>query len=586
MNIDQYILIHKTTLENIFLKKKPISFIGTLLSVELALIVSLITTKDYVGVLGLHPEAVGSFVKILTYIIPICIVVYIVYLSVNKDNVLTLKDLENEIKKHSLTGPVENTIVFLFCSIDCGVIKFAVAKKEKWNNSYFFPYKKEKNPIEDISTYIENNRHTMLNDALKNNDFNIDIDTVVLYDLAFSSTKLNAEGIPRQFMFRFVQVFPRSPFFGKYMNEKILAHGYEFKGIDELLSDRATIKYNADVADRLQEHMKLIQSNLDEFNKIPSKIVWNIDKNCTSDCKICAYGSSRHEVVSLVERKQIVDSLRRVDVGSIDLATGNSPNMSDLREIINYIRNQLPSSSLSITTTANVIDELGVEFIKQKKIDVDITYDFVDKDQTKKNKFRPDGYSDDNYNVAKILVKNKIKVKVHVVIFEDTSDADVLAIRNKLHQLKIHDILLIRLMPVGKQTFGEYPQNLLDKSIYEKIIKAIRNNKAGIRFHCALQGIQGANGMAKYQCEMGINKLGISSTGDVFACPWAEHLCLSENPFKLGNILDEGTDMATLLINSENYLKLISRNCENQPHCKIFTSYSGDLFSKTDALYS
>ena len=586
MDIDQYILIHKTTLENVFLRKKPIEFIGILFSVELALIVSLITTKDYVSVFGLHAEAVGSFVKIVISVLPIIGLVYFLIIATKKDNILTLSALEKEIKKHSLTGPVENTIVFLFCKKDRGIVKFAVAKKEKWNNSYFFPYKKEKGPIEDLSNYIERNKNIIVNDALKNNGFAIDIDTIVLHDLAFSSTKLSAEGIPRQFMFRFVQVFPRSQFLRKYMEEKIFEYGYEFKGIEELLSDRATIKYNSDVADRLQEYMKLIQNNLDEFSKIPSKIVWNIDKNCTSNCKICAYGDGEHNVVTLPEKKQIVDSLRSVDVTSIDVATGNSPNINDLREIMAYIRNQLPGIDLSITTTANVINDLSVAFIKQKKINVDITYDVMDGDQEKKNKFRPDGYGDENYNVAKVLVKSKVKVKVHVVIFEDTSDADILTIRNKLHQLKIHDILLIRLMPVGKQAFKDYPQNLLDKSVYEKIIKAIRNNKDGIRFHCALQGIVGTNCIAKYQCELGINKLGISSTGDIFACPWAEHLCLSENPFKLGNILNEGTDMATLLINSENYLKLISRNSENQPHCKIFASYSGDMFSKTDALYS
>lgn len=84
---------------------------------------------------------------------------------------------------------------------------------------------------------------------------------------------------------------------------------------------------------------------------------------------------------------------------------------------------------------------------------------------------------------------------------------------------------------------------------------------------------------------MGCQKLGISMHGDLYSCPWAEHLQGEDNPFLIGNLLSAG-NIDDLILNNELYSSTNHNKTKNQPHCKIFSYvYGDDPYSKTDKIY-
>ena len=94
--------------------------------------------------------------------------------------------------------------------------------------------------------------------------------------------------------------------------------------------------------------------------------------------------------------------------------------------------------------------------------------------------------------------------------------------------------------------------------------------------HCSLKGVLHEN---KVICNMIKEKVGVDHIGNVYSCPWAEHLYVTDNPFKIGNLYDH--DLIEIVRKSKKFYKY-KENC-----CNLFNYIlSGNNSSmKNDPLY-
>lgn len=581
MSLKDWVIIDRKVLENIFLRKKSLSIIGTSLGLWLTLLISYLSTDEYKTVLGLEPKDVESIIFILIILVPFFIIIYSLIIFTNKNSIYTIKRIQEAIINSSISEHTDNTVIILFCKQEGNELKFAVKRNSNWDSSLFCPYIKDIDG--DINDNFDSIKEAIIRDFLKGTPIPIDIE--YMSDMNKSSDKLTAESIPKRFNYRFILVTSSSPFFPQYVCKLLEDLQYDFMTTKDMLQDEPTIKFNYDIIEHLSTKSTTIMKSLAKSKKSSSKIIWNIDKRCNKGCSICAYGDINSETSSLEEKIRIIDSLSSLHIDEIDISTGDSPDVEELRETIKYLTKETNIKRISLTTTSEVLIGLTFTFIKKHNLNIDITYDTPHQAKDRERKVRSERYSENNYNVVKDLFQNKIKnrVKAHVVLFEDTQPSNIKTIRNNLNKIGIKDILLIRLMPVGRQSIESYPDNLLKKKKYDNIIQGLKSNSNGIRLHCSLRGLLGE----KLPCELGINKLGISPDGNIYACPWAEHIKTDENPFFLGNIIEEQTGVADIILKNDNYINILKNINNNQPHCKVFSYlYEGDIFGGKDPLYS
>lgn len=574
------LIIYKDKLKNLILtfknRKKPNLKLETPIGFVFAILLSVLTTKEYSDFIGIPKETI----KYLIYIIGTIGFLYIIFVAVYRlyhkksENFLDydLDLLENEIFKLT-EHKTDNTLILLFARIKNGRLEFLVQRKDSWNNSYFFPYLDD-DKGKDISEFLDNIKQKIISKYSIITVFNV----WHLSELNLTSVKLTTENFPKTFNYRFLLIYPKSSFLKDALNEEL--KNFEYKTIDELLLDRLTIKYNEDVIVEIKENITTIERKLKNTIHSNTKIIWNFDKNCTKSCSFCAYGeiASSHPKLTMDEAKQLINSLKSVNIDCIDLATGDSPEITQLKEIISQIKSKL-NVKLCLTTTSEVIEKIDVKFIKKNIDTVEITYDYP---KNKNFDFRSKDYNNNNYRIAKDLIKQGVKIEALVVLHNKMKFKDIVEIKRDLKTLGIKKILLLRLMPVGKQSIDDYPEELFKRSTFEKTLNLYQICSDGVKLHCALQGIQDV----KNPCEMGTNKLGISYNGDVYSCPWGEHLQGEANPFLIGNFINDALDLKSLLQGSINYQEIIQKTDLNQPHCKIFSYLKElDIYSKSDELY-
>lgn len=366
------------------------------------------------------------------------------------------------------------------------------------------------------------------------------------------------------------------------MNKVLEESGYTAYTLENLKKDSKTIMHNGDVIYQVESKINLISPLVNTKINGRTKIIWNLYKGCSNGCAFCAYGSSHGEQseFSVEKAKKIIDSLTYLNIKEIDIATGNEVDSSKLTEIIEYAVMKL-HNKISLTTTSDVLMNIDKTFLKKKHINIELTYDYPQDNST--FKYRPKAYCEDNYKLAKSLISEGISVSALVVLHPDLNNAQLLKIKKDLSKLKITDVLFLRLMPVGKQSFNSYPSELKRKEYYSAASKIVKENKK-YRFHCALSEIYDMEG--KKYCDIGIDKLGIDAEGKVYACPWAEHIAHREDsPFYLGDLLLYENALS-MLSESENYSRILKNASNYGKACKVFTYLrSGDIFSNEDVLY-
>lgn len=589
--LQKYIIITPDALKNVFFTEKEKYFAPNwwLLTISLTFFICWLGSSSFTEFLGLKSDQIKLTVLLISIF---CLLLWIIlfaksywsgkkHISQNFD----WKSLFNSVVSCSANKPAKN-LIFLFIKKENDTLKFLVQRKFTWGNSYFFPYIND-NFKEDLSESRDEVKSTIVGKLAIPENISYKIHH--LTDIDFNSIKQNSDKIPQEIYYRFVLVSPSFPFQTNSLYSKLIKrnNSFEWRSLSELCDDSASMANNADVIDRLQQYYNKILSEYNShIENLSSKIVWNYDKNCHKGCKFCAYGNNTNAALTKEEKLKIIDALNGCSIPELDIAVGDNVDVFELTEIIKKAKRVLPKTKISLTATSSILTKIlsaKKNIILDKTINcVDLSIDAFEPSENERL-LRIDKYNENNYAIAKKLKANGINVRVQCVITEHTTVKSLKRLINKLKIIGIDDVLLIRMMPVGKLNKDLYPTQLLEKNIYIDLINGFGKTK-GVRFHCSLRGLRSSI-ENKITCDMGCQKLGISMTGDLFSCPWAEHLPEEDNPFHLGNLITAG-HIDELIIDNENYNQVIDNKTKNQPHCKIFSFiYGEDPYSLSDQLY-
>jgi MoaA/NifB/PqqE/SkfB family radical SAM enzyme len=574
-----YILISEAMLSNIFLSRTKdawtyaLSFAST---VFFTCLIPLLTASSFNEFMGLKAIEVQVVFKVVLAFSVLAIIVILIH---NFQNGYFIKEdsmkTKEEIIKNNMFDS-DNTVILIFPKIEKGNPSFYVSKNSNWDQSMFFPYL-SLDANEDI-----NKKDDIIMKISQKFNLSFAIDYEYLDKMDHENTKLNSKSLPHNIRYKYLFVYPKSRFYISKMNKVLEESGYTAYTLENLKKDSKTIMHNGDVIYQVESKINLISPLVNTKINGRTKIIWNLYKGCSNGCAFCAYGSSHGEQseLSVEKAKKIIDSLTYLNIKEIDIATGNEVDSSKLTEIIEYAVMKL-HNKISLTTTSDVLMNIDKTFLKKKHINIEMTYDYPQENST--FKYRPKAYSEDNYKLAKSLISEGISVSALVVLHPDLNNAQLLKIKKDLSKLKITDVLFLRLMPVGKQSFNSYPSELKRKEYYSAASKIVKENKK-YRFHCALSEIYDMEG--KKYCDIGIDKLGIDAEGKVYACPWAEHIAHREDsPFYLGDLLLYENALS-MLSESENYSRILKNASNYGKACKVFTYLrSGDIFSNEDVLY-
>lgn len=579
--IDKYIITTKTNLENIFLKyeKSEKKWLYPIMSFScsaaFSLLLSILTTDTYqpVWFFSAHTSKslIGLF-AIISWIVFIATIGFWIFFKY-KNTIKDLSGLQQDIINGNLYKE-DFTYILLIPKFEGQQLLFPVIKKDTWENSLFFPYLK----------------HHYENDSVLSHEEEIENDICAKYSISFPIrikeilteegpiTKLK-DGLPKDFHFKYLYISSLSPFFRNYLYKIFEDNGFKYMSLEEIYSDRITNINNGRVLGIVEDSKNQIKKAYDEYLREQSKIIWNIDKSCSNKCAICAYGDDLSAALDIEELKGIVDSFSSLDVNSIDLSMGDGANIDNIKETILYIKNT-NRMNICITATANLLSKFPFDFLNDNVNSIEVTYDYPHTVSDKKD-LRPADYNKQNYDFIKSVYKRKpkFKISVNVVLHSNLTRDNISSIYKNFRKLSVSNYNFLRLMPLGRISNMSYPEQLQNRKFYSDMQNAIMTKKPHI--HCALSCVYPSGTM----CRMGISKLGISPSGEVYVCAWAEHLEKGQsNPFYIGNI-DEQDNLRDLLLQNQKYLDIIRH--PQSKDCKIFSHIQGnEIWSKSDKLYN
>lgn len=578
--VDNYIIIAKTELNNIFLRfeKSERKWLYTIMSFSgsatFSLLLSILTTEKYQSIWFFSAHTSKSLIGLLAGISMIVFVFCVGFWGFLKwkKKLKDLSELEADIVKENLYKE-DFTYILLLPKYDGKEMLFPVIQKDTWENSLFFPYLKHSFGNDNISLHEDE----IIKDICAKYSIQIPIRLKEIVTEENTVTKLK-NGLPKDFHFKFIYISSLSPFFRNYLYKLFEDNGFKYMSLAEINSDRITNINNGRVLGIIEENKNQIKKAYDDYLKEQSKIIWNIDKSCPNKCSICAYGDDLSVAPDLEELKGIVDSIATLDVNTIDLSMGDGANIENIKETILYIK-KTNKMSISITATAFLLSKFSFEFLNENINAIEVTYDYPHTVTDKKD-LRPADYNKHNYDFIKSFSKKKpkFKISINVVIHNNLTKNSISSIYKIFKNLPVGSYTFLRLMPLGSTLSMAYPEQLQNRKFYSDMQNAIMTKKPHV--HCALSCVFPSGTM----CRMGISKLGISPTGDVYVCAWAEHIEKGQtNPFYIGNI-DEFDDLRSMLLCNQNYLDIIRH--PQTKDCKIFSHLQGNgIWSKSDKLY-
>ncbi len=588
----KYIIIDRDKLNNIFLTVKDeinnqpsmvwVRWFGFLFSMTITLGVTVCSTTDY------RRDYIYYIFIIILVILSLIIIVLtltyknkiIKYYFSNNTKILELDLIQQKIEDAS-EYKEEQTLIVLDIKEGKEYL-FPVANNDRRRNCYMFPFLKNMEAYRQEDGQFKNEE--IIEQVQGMLDTKLLLNFCEIQNMDVRGTALNMEDLMVDFHFKYIHLYPESAFLKSHFQD-LISKKYKYKSIRELVENRETILNNTLAVTSIENNLQSIQKSVQCYSHRKTGIVWNIDKECDVNCRMCAYGTKIDRKMTLAQKKRVIDAMHDIDVNSLDFAVGSKVEIDELKEIILYAREIHPVMDIKLTATAVILEKIESDFFKNNNIGVDITYD-VPTNLTSDSQYRPCSYNKENFKIAKDLITEGVKVHAHVVIHEqNTEHIEYLQeITGVLNKIGIEEILYIRLMPVGRLRLKDYPNVLLRKDSYSGLLAIVKNDPDRLKLHCALQGLTGEN----VSCQLGCKKLGISPNGDVFSCPWAEHLDINnrKNPFYIGNIITSNFSFVNMLLRSDNYNDILKNNYKNQPHCKIFAYLAGGAFEYRDRLYS
>ena len=373
---------------------------------------------------------------------------------------------------------------------------------------------------------------------------------------------------------------------------------------------------NQDIVMALNENTtNIIDSFRDTYD--PLHVVWNITKECSYHCAICATRDDSRPELSIEDKLKVLNHIfsakERIDM--LDFAGGDPMYKSEIRTVILQAINSLGEDHISLTTTGMGIqaadgtpDDAISKLLRNCEITIDASHETL-KNASQKGPFPRNSpeYCRHNYEQIQNVAENLRHLTINIPLLDDDlEDAEIESLMSKLQKLKKDyseieiEAQIIRLMPVGA-----FPDSYMDSNKYKtycplgaarKIMERIGQIGISCRYHCSLR-ILPALEVCEKRCHMLEKKIGIDCAGNVFACTWGAYLHLpdgykiEQNPFYLGNLTK--TSLKNILSGKEektSAYKRISREISNavpKPYCETVSYYflgspgeNGDPLSK------
>lgn len=530
------------------------------LSFDTGLIMAYISTKEYKDLLGINGEDVEKLIifgiAVSSLYLLISLIHNLYYIVKKKTKKIDLHDIKEELIKKSQDIEV-NTLILIVPNYTNGSFKFLAKRKESWGNTLLLPYTEYKNDID-----IEDQEESIISNIRKEYNINIWLKLEFIHSMDQYEIKYTKEQNLKKVYYKFALCLPSSAFLWKKLEDQFLEIGYSFYSIHDMENDYITVRRNYDVISKLKEHTTEINDIVDKLKVKETRIIWNIEKACNKGCVFCAYGEKQEvEEIKLEDIEKIIDNISKIKVKEIDIATGDQVNVEKLKLAIALLNKK--RINVSLTTTADVIESVTIDYLKGKVKKVELTYD-----STIEYSFRSKNYNVNNFKMAEKLRLNGIHVQALVILYIHLSIGDFNKIIKSLKGIGISNIQLIRLMPVGNVSWDKYPESLKSKKFYDEYYNIAKKNN--IDLHCSLEGLNDE----KYICTKYYSKLGLSQNGDLYSCAWAEHLNLAKNNFYIGNAL---RDSLVEILN-----KSIKRSNSQYFECEIFKLVNPD---SVDVLY-
>lgn len=569
-NIDKFYSIFQKdklneSLSKVLSKKIDTSWIGLGMSTISSGITFLSNTEKIISAQNAQ-VAVNPLLLVGTVIIAIFFIVSLGWFLISitrwfSNRKYTIEDLKKDI--YSAEVDHESNYVFIIKSTIENTSKFLFLKKEKWG--YILPY--IKSDCEIPSSDLETRLSEMLG-------VGITIKINILENMRLDDVikKKPDEGY-KKFSYKFCHCELSIDY---YNFTKRLEDKYVFKSLDELRDDLTTMKSNSDVVNYMEEERTDFEDSFK--NRIDSslpnniKVIWNLTDQCSFDCHFCATKRNTllNDELNFDKRIHIAEELRKIDGLRLDFAGGDPLFDKESRKAIEHISKYMIKNNVTITSTGVGLSALKLEKLISYCQEFDISYDFP---SDWSSTHRDGDYNKRNYAMMKAVIDAGAKVNVLVTLSDHNSGERIVdfMIRD-LQKIRLNSITLLRLMPVGKQLYHQYPS----KDIYDpsKAIKLFQQSFGKlIKLHCAFRA--SLDGESNY-CNLLAEKIGLDNSGNIYACAWAGYLKdipNLDNPFYLGNILDNGL---STIFRSQRYEEIRNnlRN-SNRKFCKIFSYLEG-----------
>ena len=520
-------------------EKAPHLPLTALISIAVTLLVAILTTTDYISFPKLNIQSIH--IKTGLIIIEIILVIVIVILfalrhyfrkSGKSWEVLNVEIVKNKLEENS-EELNKYSILLLVPDFEVKEISFLARKTTHWENAIFLPHiNTSKKDFMELSE-LDKKLHEYIITGI---DFHYEY--LPEMDIYNEIKYHKDEGCLRRYYFKFVLVYPKSNFLFDIFISDFKKDGYDFFKLEDMRNDTNTMKRNDDVINKIVVNSHALQQKFSQLNRGKNRLIWNISENCDYRCEFCAFDNTKKESsLPLSDLSRVIEQLDKIKVDTIDISTGDNVNMDYIKDCISYLNNA--KYKVGLTATSKIIESLDADFILKNLTMIEFSYDSLDSDA-----HRASGYNNNNFMCVKKLSssirrisaehqKKAVSFKALVILYSHLTFKNFKKIISKLEGINVKDITLIRLMPVGAMSRKSYPQKLTDKKTYDDYINFAKQNQ-NITPHCSFDGIYSG---VKY-CNKGITKLSMSPSGNIYSCPWAEHLSANEK-YCLGNILDD-----------------------------------------------
>lgn len=592
----QYSVFQKQQLNNFLHSicgKKPdfqwVSLLGLCLSLVFAIYTKLQTApRPMVPI-----DAVQVAVLIIVLIVSFGLFIY----SLNKYlkyRIFTAEYILQEMSKNEVEHDI--TALIVIKKNFGNTPKILVIRKQGWG--YVLPYKKPVSlPFDEKKTLAEV-RSFYTNTFGGPNAIVSYLDGFMLEDVIKPNP---TDGVIRKHTFGFYTVT-----YANYLQLTRLLEGreyrdYEWKSVSELQADPMVMNASPEIVNRLSAD-NLIFNISDSFSPrkgvlldIPEqlRVIWNITDKCKFNCTFCATrrkGAAGEESTSNFEKMvKIAEELLRIPGVKIDIAGGDPLKDPIAKSAIVHILKYMAPHDVTITSTGqafHTLDHYEQDELLNLCNHFDVSYDFPSS-WGARAEHRESGYNRQNFQQLKIFRERNIDATVLLTLSKhntgDSSTTD--AMLKELAEIKPSNITLLRLMPVGQQSYDTYPKSLAEYDPLPTIERYEREFGKSVKLHCAFR----ANTKGG-KCNMLTEKIGVDHEGNVFACAWAGYLdvdSIPNNPFFLGNLISDGGMEAILKSARYGSLHKAISNGNNQG-CKIFSyleSPSTWLEGNHDPLY-